>query len=303
MEKNKRKRKLISVPKNKKIVKNKVEYTRVNTEKLKPNKPKKYISKKRKRRRNRILLIFSLTLLVVVTLAVLSVTVFFPIKTIKVVGNDKYTTQQIVSSIGVVEGDNLILASEKRAENSLKKSFNYIKRIEFKRKFPFTLEVSVCEYSVYAQIKSNNEYLRIGDDGKILEISSEFLKSIPEIKGVSPKARQLGQKINFKEDSNESILSKVKNILKTFNDSGLDKITLINFENMHDIRVTYNNRIVMLLGSDSYLDQKLAHAKATLKARANSSETGTLNLSRIPGSKNVASFIPGKLEKSEIAGK
>lgn len=303
MDNKKRKRKLISVPKNKKKVKNKVEYTRVNTEKLKPNKPKKYISKKRKRRRNRILLTFSLTLILCLTLGVLSVTVFFPIKSIKIVGAEKYTAEQISSSIGVIEGDNLILASEKRAENSVRKSLNYVKKIEFKKKFPFTLEVRVNEYSVYSQIKFNDEYIRIGDDGIVLETVSEFDKSSPEIKGVTPTAYEVGSKIEFKEDGNDPILSKIDKILKSFSDSGMDKITLINFENMHDIRVTYNNRIVMLLGSDSNLEQKLTHAKATLKSRANSSETGTLNLSRIPGSKNVASFIPGKLEKSEIAGK
>lgn len=305
MSENKRKRKLISVPKNKKKkkVKENIDYTRVNTEKLKPNKPKKYISKKRRKRRNRILLIFSLTVLILITVGVLSLTVFFPIKTIKVTGTEKYTAEQITACIGVVKGDNLILANESRANNAVTESLSYVKKIDFKRKFPFTLEINVDEYTAYSQIKYNGEYIKIGDDGKILELSTKFDKNCTEIKGVTPKNTKVGEIIAFEEDSKEPILTKVDKILKAFNEGGMDKITLINFENMHDIRVTYSNRIVMLLGSDSYLDQKLTHAKATLKSRGNSSETGTLNLSRIPGSKNVASFIPRELEKDEKAGK
>ena len=51
-------------------------------------KPKKYVSKKRIKRRNRAIAVFTLTVLLVAALTTLSLTVFFPIKTIKISGNE-----------------------------------------------------------------------------------------------------------------------------------------------------------------------------------------------------------------------
>lgn len=265
--------------------------------------PKKYISKKRRRRRARILLAFAIVIIVGGTLTALSLTVFFPIKNINVVDNKKYSAEQIISSIGVVKGDNLLLASDSRATKAVKENLPFIKSVDFNKKLPFTLEVKVNEYTVYSQIKYNDKYIVVGDDGLVLEVSDKFTKNSTEVRGVTPKTESIGEKISFKEDEKETILQKTNKIISAFQEKDFGRITLINYENMHDIRVTYSNRIVMLLGSDSYLEQKLTHAQAVLTSRNNTGETGTLNLSRIPSTKNEASFIPRELEKSEIAGK
>lgn len=267
-------------------------------------KNKKYVSKKRIRRRNRILVAVSLTLILLTVITVLSLTVLFPIKTININNNKKYTDEQILSSIGIIKGDNLLLASESRANESVIMNYPYIKSIELDKKLPFELNVNVSEYSVYAQIKYGGDYLRISEDGKILELSKDFVKGVPVVTGVETEVNTVGEIIAFKNDSeNETILVKTQKIINAFGTGKLGKVTLINFKNMQDIRVTYKNKIVMLLGSSSNLEKKLSHAKATLEARGNSKETGTLNLSRIPGTKNEASFIPRELENDEIAGK
>ena len=276
----------------------------IQKEKQAEQKPKKYVSKKRIKRRNRFILISSLVLILAGTLTVLSLTVFFPIKTIKIVNNEKYTADEISASIGVVKGDNLLLASESRAYSALKDKYPYIEAIEFDKKLPFTLNVNVKEYDVFAQIKYGGIYLRIGEDGKILEQSGKFKKGSPVVTGVSVKDKNIGNIISFtSETGDENIFSKINEIITAFADSEIGGVTLINFSDMQDIRVTYNNRIVMLLGSSSNLDKKLAHAKATLEVRGDNGETGTLNLSRIPSAKNEASFIPRDLETDEIAGK
>lgn len=267
-------------------------------------KPKKYVSKKRIKRRNRAIAVFTLTVLIVAALTALSLTVFFPIKTIKISGNEKYSAEEISSAIGVVKGDNLLLASEKRANSALKSTYPYIQEVEFNKSLPFTLNVKVKEYDVFAQIKYSSGYVRIGKDGKVLETADKYLKGAAVITGVTVSEKSIGETIAFKsEDDEEDIFKKTNEIITAFENSEIGGVTLINFNNMQDIRVTYNNQIVMLLGSSANLDKKLAHAKATLEARSESKETGTLNLSRIPSAKNEASFIPRELKKDEIAGK
>jgi len=292
-----RKTKLITVPKKKKIKKENVE--KVDNKKQQPK--KKYVSKKRLRRRRKIMLITSLVLIIGITLSVLSCTVFFPIKQINIVGNERYNKEEIVASIGVIKGDNLLLASESRANKVLKQEFTYIESVEFDKKIPFTLEVKINEYQTYAQLNINNQYIKFGYDGKILDIAKKPQKNSPVVTGINLEEFEIGDTIDL--TSEDGKLSKVVEIIKAFEKNEIDGITLINLEDIQDIRVTYKDRIVMLLGSNSNLDKKLIHAKATLEAKGNNSETGTLNLSRIPSVKNEASFIPRELEPEEMAKK
>ncbi len=288
-----RKTKLITVPKKKKVKKEEV-----NTSQKTQTK-KKYVSKKRIQKRRKITLIFSLVLIFVITLSVLSCTVFFPIKNIKIKGNEKYNAEEILSSLGVIKGDNLLLASENRANKILKQDFDYIQSIEFNKKLPFTLEVVVNEYQVFSQIKQGNKYIKVASDGKILEISEKQKKGSPVVVGIEVSAKKVGEFVDLDEKENK--ISMVSYVLDAFEKNNIDGITLINLEDIQDIRVTYKDRIVMLLGSDSNLDKKLTHAKATLESKGNVNESGTLNLSRIPSAKNEASFIPRELEPEEMA--
>ena len=303
----KRKRKkLISPPKKrKKSVKmtEKVVELPQNPQK-ETTKKKKYVSKKRQQRRNRFILIFSLVMTLVLTLSILSVTVFFPIKSINIDGCNIYDSKEISTVIGVVKGDNLLLVNESRANSAVKEEYPYIRNIKFNRKLPFTLQVSVEEYEIYSQIRFSGGYLRVGNDGKVLEINKKYKKGSPVITGVSVENAKVGEIVEIRSgEDKENIFYKIEEITNAFDNSKIGGVTLINFEDMQDIKVTYNDKIVMLLGSSSNMDKKLAHAKATLELRGENGESGTLNLSRIPSAKNEASFIPRELLPEEKAQK
>ena len=85
-------------------------------------------------------------------------------------------------------------------------------------------------------------------------------------------------------------------------DSGKAKdiaFTVINVSDRQSMWATYKDKIVMLFGSENNLDEKLNYADYVLKQRGDSDECGTLNLSRIPNSKNQVSFIPSELTKEQ----
>lgn len=262
--------------------------------------PKKYISKKRVARRRKIIALLAVIFILVVALAILSFTVFFPIKNITINNTKNYDSQELLTMIGVIKGDNLLASSESRANKLLKEKYPYIKNVDFNKRLPFTLEINIEEYDVFAQVKLGNKYYRINEECSLLEISSKYKKGSPVVVGLKTKGKIIvGQKISFKD---ETAFSNISKTIEIFKDNEFKNITLLNLENSQDLKVTYDNRIVMLLGSSSNLDKKLAHAKATLESRAKDNETGTLNLSRIPSEKNEASFIPRALEDSEMAG-
>lgn len=296
-----RKKSLISVPKNKK---KQVKITKeVKTQsRNQESKQKKYISKERLRKRRKFMLISSLVLIVAITFSILSCTVFFPIKTIKIVDSNKYNNAEVINSLGVVKGDNLLLANESRATKALKQKYIYVEKVEFKKKLPFTLEVIVNEYEVFAQFLENKNYTKISKDGNVLEVSKNITKNAIVVTGLKLDKNDVGEEILFKDyKKNKTVLEKVNEIIQAFRKNKINGITLIDLSDMQDIRVTYKDRIVMLFGSSSNLDKKLIHAKATLEIKGTSKDTGTLNLSRIPSEKNEASFIPRELMPEEKA--
>ena len=268
---------------------------------VKKQQPKKYISKKRLARKRKFIAFTAVFLIVAITLTVLSYTVFFPIKKITINNTINYESQQLLTVIGVIKGDNLLASSESRANKVLKEKYPYVKNVDFNKKLPFTLEINVEEYQVFAQIKVGKKYYRINEECALLELTDKYKKGAPVVTGLDIKGNaNVGETLPFdKEDAFENITK----IVNAFKDNQFKNVTLLNLENPQDLRVTYDNRIVTLLGSSANLDKKLAHAKATLEARAKDDETGTLNLSRIPSEKNEASFIPRALENTEIAGK
>ncbi len=273
----------------------------INLNDIKKQQPKKYISKKRVARRRKIIALSSVVLILTLTLVVLSFTVFFPIKNISINKTKNYDSQELLTAIGVIKGDNLLASSESRANKVLKEQYPYIKNVDFNKKLPFTLEINVEEYDVFAQVKVGNKYYRINEECCLLELSSKYKKGSPVVVGLKTKGEiKVGKKISFND---ENAFSNISKTIETFKDNKFKNITLLNLEDPQDLKVTYDDRIVMLLGSNSNLDKKLAHAKATLEARAKENETGTLNLSRIPSDKNEASFIPRALEATEKAGK
>ena len=85
-------------------------------------------------------------------------------------------------------------------------------------------------------------------------------------------------------------------------DSGKQKnmaFTVVNVSDKQSMWATYNDKIVLLFGSENNIEEKLNYAEYVLEQRADNSETGTLNLSRIPNSKNQVSFIPSELTKEQ----
>lgn len=298
--KGRKRKKLISVP-NKKRTNKTNEQPKPKRKKVTAN--KKYVSKKRVVRRRKIIAITSVALILISAVVILSITVFFPIKSIKIVDNKRYTTEEISTSIGVVKGDNLLLSNEQRATKALKEKYPYIKSLDFQKKLPFTLVVKVNEYKVFAQVKQGDSFLRVGNDGTVLEQTKKYYKNAPVITGVKVTDKSVGKTIEFENKDDKQIFEEISAITTAFNENQIGKITLINFKNMQDVKVTYNNRIVLLLGSTANLEKKLIHAKEIIDIKGDTNETGTLNLSGIPSDKNVANFYPRELKADEIAGK
>lgn len=254
----------------------------------------------KKRHSSYILLYISLAIIAVGVFITLSLTVFFPIKSIEVSKstNCRYSGEEIVDSSKLSIGTNLFITDLSNVESNITSKLPYIKSVEVSRKFPSSIVINVKDGSASAQIECNKQYYVIDDSGKCLEVKSGKAKDVPIIRGIDIKSAKAGEKIEQKKSGDRDLLKLSFDILKQGADNSFN-FTVVNAAEEQNVWATLDNRIVMLFGTQSNLDAKLKFAVEVLNQRSNKTETGTLNLSRIPNTKNQASFIPGPIEKDK----
>ncbi len=259
-------------------------------------------AERRRRHRRHVLLFFYFFLFVLVlsAAAVLSLTVLFKITDIRVTGSSRYSQQQIVSASGIKKGDNLFLTRTNSSAANIQKKLPYLGVVQVTRKLPASIEIHVCEDSIYGAVAFGNKYAILGENGRVLEISSHSAENCTVLKGISAKQAQVGKTIVFQDSANGTLLTNVMDALKK---SGLKTITSVDFSKPYRIVVLYDNRVSINLGMPTDLDYKLRFAKVLLTSNIKSTEKGTLNMSVVADT-DKAYFDPDySVSSSSAAGK
>ena len=169
-----------------------------------PNYQRRRSSRRRSRRRGSlgpILRVFSLLLVAVAVVAAL--TLFFKVEQIRVVGNARYTGEEIVAVAEVVQGDNLILLDKFSIKQRLFREMPYISEVRFDRKLPDTLIIEVTEVRAVAAIQGGGAQWLISPGGKILEgVTESGAAKYLCIKGLEIKTPTVGNGIELMEEGN-----------------------------------------------------------------------------------------------------
>lgn len=260
--------------------------------------PERYKSGRKKRRRSSYLLLYiCIGIVAAVTLTVLSLTVFFPIKTVEVEGKTQYTAEEIIESARVPMGGNLFTADLSHVGENIATDLPYIASVEIKRSFPTKIVLKVTADKPYVQYEWGEKYYLSDVDGKCLNIIAKPQENVPVIRGCKLKDCKAGKSI-LQASGIADDFAKITNIIGVGKQKKMT-FTVINVSDKQSLWATYNDKIVMLFGRENNLDEKLSYAEYVLKERSDNDETGTLNLSRIPNSKNQVSFIPSELTKEQ----
>lgn len=157
-------------------------------EKKSAPKKKKYKNKQEeeraKKKKKRILkLVKWLTILGILagTVIFFLLSPLFNILEIKVVGNQKITSEKIINMSGIVVNENAFKIDIKQAiANILQEP--YIEKVEIKRVLPSTIEIQVKERQATFMLEFANGYVYINNQGYMLESAEEKLE-IPIITG------------------------------------------------------------------------------------------------------------------------
>lgn len=234
-------------------------------------KSKKNISKKQEqiKKQNRIIKfrIIKYICLIVCVLALIIVTMtspLFNIKEIIVEGNEKITSDEIISLSQINLEENTYKTSIKKAKQKILEN-PYIKNVEIKRKLPSKMVITVEERKTTFMFEYGSGYVYINNQGYILEISSEKLE-IPIIQGAETPIDSFvaGNRLLDEDLIKMSTVIKIMEIAENNEISNL--ITRIDIQNSKNYKIVFESeQKVAYLGDETDLNTKILSIKSIIE--------------------------------------
>lgn len=254
-------------------------------------------NRKRKRGRRRFGLLFKLLCgAALVAAATLGATVFFQVETIAVVGNSRYTAQEVIDASGVQIGDNLFQMNKNQISQQILQRLPYVGEVSPQRGLPSTLTIQVTEISAAAQVEvyqddsaqaepaaedgsgdsgegdssqtEGEELPTLADQpwlisasGKLLEAASEGSGAL-SVTGLTVLAPQAGTMLAVPQEQ-QSRLATLKELLSALEAAGeLDQVSSIDLTHSTWVGMRYRENFDARLP----LGEDMAHSLAVLSA-------------------------------------
>ena len=203
------------------------------------------------------------TFFLVALLIAIVITVFFHpvfnLKAVEIIGTNRYTSDQVVSSSNLKLNENIFVQVLKNGNIDLSK-LPYIKSYKYEYKLPDKIVVSVIERTpLYISYnKDVNKYYLIDGEGYILEESKPEKTSEEQVFVygiVFSEDFDVGDKINDIDKSKLDMFLNIKNELK--NAIASASVTKVSFENALTI-ITLNDKLNVVFSDDKNLKYVIA---------------------------------------------
>lgn len=249
---------------------------------------KRLARQKRRKKRRAVTALVTVIVLLIITGTVLSLTVFFPIETLKISGSGRYTSEQIAAASGIDAGDNLFIVSANKTRETLQKTLPYIESVTFKRSLPGTLVMTVKDAEEYICYNVSGKYYPVSRSGRVLNEYDALPEGLSEIRASGVKCR-VGQKAEFTGDHTEELINELADALKS---AGLSA-DYIDITDEYSINFKVEGRFTVLLGTENYMDKKILHLKGMIN-NIDASKSGKIDLSMWTSSNTKGTFVETK---------
>lgn len=236
-----------------------------NTKNEKPiSKKEEQIRKQKRIKSFRVMKYTSVSILVIVAIIATMTSPLFNIKQITVEGNEKITTDEIISLSQINIEENTYKTNMKKAKEKILEN-PYIDNVEIKRKLPSNVLITVQERKATFMIEYGGGYTYINNQGYILEVSSEKLE-IPIIQGSETVVEELkpGNRLENNDLAKMSTVIKIIEIAESNDMSNL--ISRIDIENSQNYKIIFESeQKVAYLGDETDLNTKILSIKSIIE--------------------------------------
>lgn len=252
--------------------------------------------KRRSKRRYTLYYLLAFVLVVAVGL-VMSLTVFFKITTINVSGNTMYADDEIIAVSEIMTGDNLLRVPTRRIETKIVENYPYVKAANVKRILPdsVTIQITMAEEAA-ALRKADGRFMLISPEGRVLKSDIPLCpdEMIP-VDGFNlpvvfdgddlfvweyeENGKMIVEENSEEKERFERLLELQRKIAENNLSSG---IKVIDMSDMLDIRMLYEGRLAICIGSALDMDYKIRFASLAIETEVTDSTVGLLDVSDKP---------------------
>lgn len=256
----------------------------------------------------------------------LSVNVFFNLSPagLTINGCTLYSPEQIQHIGGLVPGQNLVRLNTVFVQQRLKQNLVYIEDVQVVKEYPNGLRIDIIEAVPKAQLEHEGTYCTMSESGRLLEVGeTERNKKLPlvvgyelvpydsskddsssadaeGVKAISGSQLRAGEPAVSADEQKTEILTGIFDQLKQLD---FKKIGKIDITDRTDIKLIYDNRIQIELGSSVDLDIKLLWIKSVIDRKLPEGYEGTLRyngidsgISAIAKQEEVPVYTPKKTD-------
>lgn len=259
------------------------------------NQSRKINSQIRKKRRKRKIITFYIFLIInILFISVFFVLHnFFQITDIEIKGSKKYSYDQIKKCANLEVGQNIFKHRSNLIVNRLKQKLTYVDDAKVQKNLPNKIQISVIDSVPKYLFVLRDKYFVVSKNFKILENKEEKFsdktqfRELIKINGLSISDEDIGKFIT--QNNNKFIL--LKQLTNALNINKFYGIKQINLTNRNDIKIKYQNRMIILLGNIEQIDYKIKFAKHIIDKNIDKNEVGTIDETDVLTSSKVY-FIP-----------
>ena len=243
---------------------------------MEPNKA--YRQRRRRRRRSPLGRVFRFCLICLVLF--FGISVFFQVSAIYVNGETRYSSAEVIEAAGVGYGTRLFLVNNSAVESGIRARLPFANEVEVSRRFPSRLEITVNDAAPIAAVWSENGYLILDKQSRVLERGDRSLaEGLISIQGVNPILPVEGQVLVLGDEEREKV-AYLRELLSALAAAGIaDQVESIDLSRATDLRLRYADRFEVHFGPNRHVEEKV-RALVRVSEALGDLERGVIDLSQ-----------------------
>ena len=206
------------------------------------------------------------------------------IKTIKVIGNNRYTSEEMVSKVFSDRWDTNAFYCFWKDKTKPHKQIPFVQRYDINWEGPLAVSITVYEKNIVGYVDYMSSHMYFDKDGIVVESTTENLEGIPRIMGLT-----FGSIVLYKElpVQNMHVFNDILNLTGSLSDNEI-KCDEIAYDDLLNATLKMGD-IQVYLGSNKDMEMKIYTLKDILPNLEGLK--GTLNLSDYNESTDHESYI------------
>ncbi len=195
--------------------------------------------------------------------------VLFKVSSIQVKNCSYYSSEELIMRSGIEKGDKLFRINIRDTEKMLEDRFPYLQSVQVKRRLPSTVVLDVVEEIPMGAVYTEEGYAILSNTGKVLKNKvSEAPQEIPVLLGLEEEHLTVGSYLYGSADRGRRELNEkvqlIQRVVEAAYAQSLEPLTYIEITDISEIKVLYDERILIDFGGEIDMDKKITFVQKVL---------------------------------------